>query len=107
MDLRGQKPWCPACTAGKYEYADADAAPTAVLCGRDAVQIRAPRGGSFDLAALAERLSGAGTVIANEHLLRFSAPGTELIVFRDGRAMVKNVRDVAQARSVYARYVGI
>ena len=43
---------------------------------------------------------------ANEHLLRFSAPGVEIVVFRDGRAMVKNVRDVAQARSLYAQYVG-
>ena len=30
-----------------------------------------------------------------------------MVVFKDGRAIVKNVRDVAQARSLYARYVGI
>lgn len=107
MDLRGQAPWCPACTSGKFEYAEAAAAPTAVLCGRDAVQIRAPRGGALDLPALAQRLAGSGTVAANEHLLRFSAPGAELVVFKDGRAIVKNVRDVAQARSLYAKYVGI
>jgi hypothetical protein len=27
-------------------------------------------------------------------------------VFGDGRAIVKGVRDVAEARGVYARYVG-
>ena len=43
---------------------------------------------------------------ANEHLLRFSAAGAELVVFKDGRAIVKNVRDVAQARSLYSKYVG-
>ena len=107
MDLRGQAPWCPACTAGRYEYADADAAPTAVLCGRDAVQIRAPRGGALDLEALAARLAGVSAVTANEHLVRFAAADAEIVVFRDGRAIVKNVRDVAQARSLYARYVGI
>ena len=107
MDLRGQAPWCPACTAARYEYADATAAPSAVLCGRDAVQIRPPRGGALDLAALALRLAAVGEVTANEHLLRFSAAGAELVVFRDGRAIVKNVRDVAQARSLYAKYVGI
>ena len=107
MDLRGQAPWCPACTSGRYEYADAGATPTAVLCGRDAVQIRAPKGGVLDLTALAARLAPSGEVSANEHLVRFSAPGAELVVFKDGRAIVKNVRDVAQARSLYARYVGI
>jgi adenylyltransferase/sulfurtransferase len=106
MDLRGQAPWCPACTAGRYEYADAGASPTAVLCGRDAVQIRAPRGGALDLPTLAARLAGSGEVSANEHLVRFRAPGAEMVVFKDGRAIVKNVRDVAQARSLYARYVG-
>jgi molybdopterin-synthase adenylyltransferase len=107
MDLRGQAPWCPACTAARYDYADAGAAPTAVLCGRDAVQIRAPRGAGLDLAALAARLAAAGQVTANEHLVRFRAPDAEMVVFKDGRAIVKNVRDVAQARSLYARYVGI
>lgn len=107
MDLRGQAPWCPACTSARYEYADAAAAPSAVLCGRDAVQIRPPRGGALDLGGLALRLAAVGEVSANEHLLRFSAAGAELVVFRDGRAIVKNVRDVAQARSLYAKYVGI
>jgi molybdopterin-synthase adenylyltransferase len=106
MDLRGKAPWCPACTAGRYEYAEATAAPTAVLCGRDAVQIRPPRAGSLDLAALALRLNAVGEVSANEHLLRFSAVGAELVVFKDGRAIVKNVRDLAQARSLYSKYVG-
>jgi adenylyltransferase/sulfurtransferase len=107
MDLRGQAPWCPACTAGRFEYAHAASTPTAVLCGRDAVQIRAPGGGNaLDLAALAGRLASAGEVTANEHLLRFTAAGADLVVFRDGRAIVKNVRDVAHARSLYAKYVG-
>jgi len=107
MDLREKKPWCPACTSARYEYADAAASPSAVLCGRDAVQIRPPRGASLDLGALALRLAGVGEVSANEHLVRFAAAGAELVVFKDGRAIVKNVRDVAQARSLYAKYVGI
>jgi adenylyltransferase/sulfurtransferase len=106
MDLRGQAPWCPACTSGQFEYADAASSPTAVLCGRDAVQIRAPRGAVLDLTALAGRLASAGEVSANEHLVRFTAAGAELVVFRDGRAIVKNVRDLAHARSLYAKYVG-
>ena len=106
MDLRGQAPWCPACVSARFEYADAAATPSAALCGRDAVQIRAPRGAAIDLTALAGRLAAAGEVRANEHLVRFTAAGAELVVFQDGRAIVKNVRDVAHARSLYAKYVG-
>ena len=107
MDLRGRAPWCPACTEGRYDYAVKGAlgAP-AVLCGRDAVQVRAPRGTRVDLPALAARLSAAGAVTANEHLVRFVGSDGELVVFADGRAIVKGVRDAAQARGLYAKYVG-
>jgi adenylyltransferase/sulfurtransferase len=106
-DLRSQAPSCPACTAGRFDYADRPAgSSTAVLCGRDAVQIHAAPGTRVDLPGLASRLRAAGTVVANEHLVRFQANGADLVVFADGRVIVKGVRDAAQARSVYAKYVG-
>jgi molybdopterin/thiamine biosynthesis adenylyltransferase len=106
MDLRAQAPSCPACTEGRYDYADA-ATGAGVLCGRDAVQVRPPRGTRVDLGSLAGRLAAAGEVTANEYLVRFRGGDDELVVFADGRAIVKGVRDAAQARSVYARYVGV
>jgi len=106
MDLRPQAPSCPACTQGRFDFAEAAAGGAAVLCGRDAVQVRPPRGTRVDLPSLAGRLAAAGDVTANEYLVRFRAGANELVVFADGRAIVKGVKDVAQARSVYARYVG-
>lgn len=106
MDLRGRAPWCPACVEGRFEYAEGGRAATAVLCGRDAVQVRAPLGTQVDLPALAERLRPLGEVRRNEYLVRFSADGHEVVVFADGRAIVKGVTDTAQARALYARYVG-
>ncbi|HUG54612.1 MAG TPA: ThiF family adenylyltransferase [Vicinamibacteria bacterium] len=108
MDLRGRAPWCPACTAGRFDYAvPGPAGASAVLCGRDAVQVRPGRDAQVDLTALAGRLGAAAEVrAANEHLVRFVVPEAELVVFRDGRAIVKNVRDTAHARSLYAKYVG-
>ncbi len=105
MDLHGRAPWCPACAEGRYDYL-APGSSSAVLCGRDAVQIRAAPGAQMDLAALATRLRAVGEVKANEYLVRFAAEGTEMVVFADGRAVVKGVTDAAQARSIYARYVG-
>ncbi len=56
---------------------------------------------------LAGRLGVAGTVTANEHLLRFTSDEAELVVFRDGRAIIRGVADRARARALYARFVGI
>jgi adenylyltransferase/sulfurtransferase len=106
LDLSERAPSCPACTRARYDYLDESAVPAASLCGRDAVQVRAPRGARVDLADLERRLTGLGQVRANAHLLRFSAPEAELVVFADGRALVKGVQSPAQARSLYARYVG-
>jgi molybdopterin-synthase adenylyltransferase len=107
MDLRGRAPWCPACVFGRYDFARHDGVGlSTVLCGRDAVQVRPAPGRALDLEALAQRLSAAGRVKRNEHLVRFVASGAELVVFRDGRAIVKGVKDGAEARSLYARYIG-
>jgi molybdopterin/thiamine biosynthesis adenylyltransferase len=104
MDLRGHAPSCPACREGRYDYLH-ETPGAAVLCGRDAVQLKAA-GAAVDLQALAARLRAAGEVVANPYLVRFRAEDADLVVFSDGRAIVKGVSDAAQARSLYARYVG-
>ena len=106
MDLRAEAPSCPACVEGRYDHLR-ESLDNAVLCGRDAVQLRAPAGASLDLQALAARLRGVGQVVANDWLLRFSGEGAELVVFADGRVLVKGGSDVARARSLSARYVGM
>jgi adenylyltransferase/sulfurtransferase len=104
-DLRGMAPSCPACREGRYDYAQARPAES-VLCGRDAVQVRPAGASRLDLRSLAARLAGAGEVQANEHLVRFHGPEADLVVFADGRAIVKGVADLPRARSLYSRYVG-
>ncbi|MGH2518056.1 MAG: ThiF family adenylyltransferase, partial [Ktedonobacterales bacterium] len=101
---------CPACGRGKYEYLDAgiDESGTS-LCGRNAVQVRPPRGTrpALDLADLAQRLRGAGEVESNGFLLRLRVDGYEVTVFPDARAIIKGTDDTAVARTIYARYVGM
>lgn len=107
MDLSRRAPSCPACTAGRYDYlASGAGSGSAVLCGRDAVQVRPSRGSRVDLASLAGRLAAVGSVSANEYLVRFSSGDADLVVFGDGRAIVRGVTDTAQARVLYAKYVG-
>ncbi|HST89284.1 MAG TPA: ThiF family adenylyltransferase [Ktedonobacterales bacterium] len=106
-----RQPDCPACGRGEYEYLDApiDESGTA-LCGRNAVQVRPPRGtagAGLDLAALAERLAPVGEVASNGFLLRLRVDGYDVTVFPDARAIIKGTDDLALARGVYAKYVGM
>jgi molybdopterin/thiamine biosynthesis adenylyltransferase len=98
---------CPTCRGADYPWLEGRVGgrPTA-LCGRDAVQVM-PATAGIDLAALAARLSGVGSVTANPWIVRAQVePGLELAVFADGRAIVSGTRDEARARSIVAQYVG-
>ena len=107
IKLNEPRPDCKTCVIRNFEYLDA-AEPefSAVLCGRDAVQIAPPRPVTLDLAALGERLSSIGSVKSNEYLVRLTVDGNEITVFRDGRAIIRGTDEVAAARSLYAKYVG-
>lgn len=100
-------PDCPACGKGIFEFLDAGSIEfSAVLCGRDAVQVAPPADSHVDLQELAERINAVTPVKQNEYLLRFSVEGNEITVFADGRAIIRGTEDTAAARSLYARYVG-
>jgi molybdopterin-synthase adenylyltransferase len=98
---------CPTCVGGVYEYLSGDSGgATAVLCGRDAIQVRPERVMQIGLPELAERLRQLGWVRATPHLLQISTSGLQMSIFPDGRAIVKGTEDTAAARALYARLVG-
>jgi molybdopterin-synthase adenylyltransferase len=100
----GRDPECPTCGRGEFPFLEDRRRPPAVLCGRNAVQVRERE--RLDLQELRARLEPLGEVRANEFVLRFRAGEHEMTVFPDGRAIVKGTSDVGVARSFYARYVG-
>ena len=98
---------CKCCGQGIYEFLDAETQEfSAVLCGRNAVQIAPPNTTKLDLESLADRLQFSFAVNLNEYLLRFTSGENEITVFRDGRAIVKGTDDVTIARSLYSRFIG-
>jgi adenylyltransferase/sulfurtransferase len=106
--IRASRPDPDCAVCGRREFSrlsQGGRGRTAVLCGRDAVQVYG-NGSQIDLPALAAALQPLGDVRCNEYAIRFIKPPHEITVFRDGRAIVKGVADVAAARSLYARYVG-
>ncbi len=107
IKLGEPNPDCKTCGQNIYEFLDAETQEfSAVLCGRNAVQIAPPAQTKIDLVSLAERISLVTDVKQNEYLLRFMSGENEITIFRDGRAIVKGTDDISTARSLYAKYVG-
>ena len=98
---------CPICHDRHYEYLNGEHATRAtILCGRSAAQVHPQHGGEIDFRALADRLTPLGEVAHNAYLLRFTAPPHEMVLFRNGRAIIHGTGDEGAARAFYARYVG-
>jgi adenylyltransferase/sulfurtransferase len=98
---------CRVCKHGEFVWLSGvrgDA--SAVLCGRNAVQLSAPRDASVSLADLATRLAGVGRIQQNAFLLRLHVDNYVLTVFPDGRTIVGGTNDIATARTLHARYIG-
>ncbi len=80
---------------------------TALLCGRDTVQIRPSALQNMDIIYLKKSLVSQGIhVESNPYLLSFSIDQARLVVFRDGRVLVHGVKDILQAKNLYHRYLG-
>ncbi len=98
---------CPTCNRGEFPWlAGERGVHTAVLCGRNAVQLAQPGGIKLSLEALAEKLSGVGRVTRNPFLLRLAVDDYLLTVFPDGRAIIGGTDDISVARTLYAKYIG-
>ena len=108
IKLGEPNPDCRTCGQRIFEFLDADAQEfSAILCGRNAVQIAPPKPTTLDLKRLAETLGTIADVKHNEYLVRFMSGDNEITVFSDGRAIVKGTDDVAAARSLYARFISV
>ncbi len=80
---------------------------TAVLCGRESVQIRPPERMDRDLEKLADLLAAqGGKVERNPYLVSFTIDQHRLVIFKDGRALVHGTKDIAEAKTLYHRYLG-
>ena len=106
IDLGQTAPSCEACVSGVFVSREA-ALGEAFLCGRDAVQIRPPaRGLSLDIDDFAVTWRAIGDVTLSDHVVRLREANSEMLLFRDGRALIKGTADLGRARSIYSRLIG-
>ena len=96
---------CPCCSQRRFEFLEAPRPELARTIGCDAVQLFPCDEDRPSLPALAERLAGQGRVTGNEHLLRFEAGQHTLLVFADGRVVVKGTDEVEVARQLWSRFL--
>jgi molybdopterin-synthase adenylyltransferase len=98
---------CPACKRREFPWLRGErGSHTAVLCGRNAVQLSFPGREAISLESLAARLEGVGTIARNKFLMRITIGDYLITVFPDGRAIIGGTEDIAEARTIYARYIG-
>ncbi len=98
---------CAACGRGEYPWlAGERASHSAILCGRNAVQLNPSERAQVSLEQLAAKLATVGQVTQNKYLIRAAIGDYVVTLFADGRAIVGGTDDIATARGVYAKYVG-
>lgn len=97
---------CPACQ-GKYEFLEGKfGIKTTALCGQNAVQVLNTDIRELSFEKLSARLKPLAEVSYNEHMLRFTVDNNEMLVFPDGRAILRDSTDESLARGLYAKYIG-
>ena len=99
---------CPTCKHNKFEWLSGQrGSQTAIMCGRNAVQLSFAERQPVDLDSLAERLRPLGKVEQNPFLLRFHVEEFSITAFSDGRAIVSGTEEIAIAKKLYAQYLGV
>ena len=97
---------CPACQ-GQYDFLKGKYEIIATsICGQNAVQVLNPKLERLSLDKLAKQLKPLGKVSHNKFMLHFTIDKYEIIVFPEGRAIVKNTAKESIARALYSKYIG-
>lgn len=103
-----RRPDCPVCSLREFPLlAGIGQKRLTQLCGRDLVQVLPVEQVNLSLDELAARLSRLGEVKNNGSLLRFAIHPYELVIFTDGRTLIKGTSDMNLAHSLYTRYLGV
>ncbi len=98
---------CPACSDGRYDYLNgSNVSWVTSLCGRNAVQIVPAGEQLLNLEKLEKRLVNVGKTSFNGFLLSFQTAEHEIVLFPNGRAIIRGTTDESIARNLYARYIG-
>ncbi|WP_035724021.1 ThiF family adenylyltransferase [Gracilibacillus boraciitolerans] len=100
---------CPSCSQAKYPNLEYQAqVKTAVLCGRNTVQIRAGTQKNFHFIQFKEHLKDLNLTnfFSNPYLVSFEIDPFRIVVFKDGRTLIHGTKNPQEAKKLYYRFVG-
>ena len=98
---------CPTCQKKDFEYLQNTTEDAVYLCGQDSIQIN-PINPAIVADNIIKRLETMKIKVQkNAFFLRFHIENIQFTLFHDGRAILKNTTDIAQAKSLYAKYIGL
>ncbi|UCD93217.1 MAG: ThiF family adenylyltransferase [Methanobacteriota archaeon] len=98
---------CKCCGKGEYDFLDAKERDVVVaLCGRDVCSVTPPTGSRVSFEDLEERLKKVGETKSGMATLSVNVDDYEIVLFKDGRALIKGTSDESKAKSLYSRYIG-
>lgn len=98
---------CPICVKKEFVLKHSKIIPTTTLCGRNAFQIYPSQKANISTKELNAKIGKIAQSFYNEYLMAFKIDDKEITVFNDGRAIIKGVKDAKEAKSLYAKYVGV
>lgn len=104
-----KQPGCPSCgEQPTYPFLQwENQAKTAVLCGRNTVQIRPSKLFSTGFEKIKSQIESLDIEIdENPFLIAFKVEGHRVVLFKDGRALIHDTKDIKMARTIYHRYIG-
>ena len=92
---------------GRYDFLNEKFTIKATsLCGQNrAVQVVDSSIKEIVLSKLADHLKGVGEIYADDQTLKLRIGEHEIVVFPDGRAIIRNTLDESEAKSLFAKYV--
>ncbi|WP_101845546.1 ThiF family adenylyltransferase [Halobacillus sp. Marseille-P3879] len=102
-------PECPSCSREPvFPYMRKEKGlKTAMLCGRNTVQVRPDQLSALSLSELSSHLAPVTEKVKeNGELLTFHVENVRFVVFKDGRTLIHGTEDVQEAKKLYQRYIG-
>ncbi len=107
IKIEKQSRECEVCDQNNFHHLEGSGLTgTLVLCGRDSVQVYRRQTDVIDLLDLKKKLEKIGEVFYNGYLLKFKTEGYELMIFPDGRAIIRGIKDPSRAKALYSKYIG-
>ena len=101
-----KRPDCTTCALHLYPSLERATGFEIAMCGRDAVQIKPQSKGAIALDEVEERWKNIGVAYRNPFLAKLIIGENEIVLFSDGRAIIKGTQDPVRARDLYSKYVG-